>query len=43
MLPINKKNGFETSNKCINHTPPPPPLTKTKKEEEEVEVIVQHA
>ena len=41
MLPINQKNGFETSNKCINHTPPPP--TKTKKEEEEVEVIVQHA
>ena len=43
MLPINQKNGFETSKKCINHTPPPPPLTKTKKEEEEVEVIVQHA
>ena len=41
MLPINKKNGFEKSKKCINHTPPPP--TKTKKEEEEVEVIVQHA
>ena len=31
MLPINKKNGFETSNKCINHPPPPPPPKQKKK------------
>ena len=37
MLPINKKNGFETSNKRIKPTP------TTKEKEEEVEVIVQHA